>query len=160
MARVRVGSDGSTSASEAPQSAPAAAPRASGDQEFAKLREVVEKAYDEGTTLEEAERLAARFLGAQMQIAEELANLDLDTRMKKNGLKAKRSQTYMLEATKGEKKPSEGFLENHVNMDLGVQNAANEYETADARKENLLLYFGIFKDAHIYFRGIAKGRFE
>lgn len=128
--------------------------------EFAELAQIVARAYDEGVTLEEAERLAAKALGVQLAIAERLKVADLDTRMKKNGLKATRARSYMAEATKGEKKPSEGFLENHVNMDVTVQTAANDYESADAETQSLTLYLGIFKDAHIYFRGIAKGRFD
>ncbi len=128
--------------------------------EFGDLALDVQRAYENGTTLDEAEKLAAKFLGAQLTIAAELATTDLDSRMKKNGLKAVKSAVYMTEATRGEKKPSEGMLENHVNLSELVQGEQNRFDTADARKESLLLYFGIFKDAHIYFRGIAKGRFE
>lgn len=155
MARKTVGSPGS----EHKPSEHSAAP-VSSDSEFGALRAIVERAHAEGTTLDEAEKLAARFLAAQMQVAEELASLDLEARVKKNGLKAIKSAAYMAEATKGEKKPSEGFLENVVNLDKTVAVAQDTFDRADARKESLLLYMGIFKDAHIYFRGIAKGRFE
>lgn len=128
--------------------------------EFGELAADVQRAYEEGTPIEEAERLAAKFLGAQMKVAEELAAVDLDSRMKKNGLKATKSAVYMAAATAGEKKPSEGFLENTVNLDSGVAQAQERFDTADARKEALTIYLGIFKDAHIYFRGIAKGRYE
>lgn len=143
------------------QSAPVVESKPSkSDGEFADLRAVVERAHTEGTTLEEAERLAARFLAAQMQVAEELAKIDLDARMKKNGLKAIKSAVYMAEATREIKKPSDTLLEHHVNLDANVSNAQDRYDTVDARKESLSIYLGIFKDAHIYFRGIAKGRFE
>jgi hypothetical protein len=44
--------------------------------EFGELAADVQRAYDEGVSLEEAERLAAKFLGAQMRIAEELARVE------------------------------------------------------------------------------------
>ncbi len=128
--------------------------------EFGELSTDVQRAYEEGVTVEEAERLAAKFLVAQMNVAAELASVDLDSRMKKNGVKALKSAVYMAAATAGEKKPSEGFLENHVNMSDLVQGEQNSYDAADARKESLGIYLSIFKDAHIYFRGVAKGRFE
>lgn len=128
--------------------------------EFSELAVDVQRAYDEGVTMEQAERLAAKFLGAQLKVAEELASIDLDSRMKKNGLKAIKSAVYMQAATAGEKKPSEGFLENTVNLSKDVSDAQDRFDASDARKESLSIYLGIFKDAHIYFRGIAKGRFE
>jgi hypothetical protein len=128
--------------------------------EFGELAGDVQRAYEEGVSIEEAERLAAKFLGAQMKVAEELASVDLDARMKKNGMKATRSAVYMAAATAVEKKPSEGFLENTVNLDKMVQGAQERFDAADARKEALSIYLGIFKDAHIYFRGIAKGNYS
>jgi hypothetical protein len=128
--------------------------------EFGELAADVQRAYEDGTTIEEAERLAAKFLGAQLKIAEELAQIDLDSRMKKNGLKAIKSAVYMAAATAGEKKPSEGFLENTVNLSKEVCGAQDRFDAADSRKEALSIYLGIFKDAHIYFRGIAKGNYN
>jgi hypothetical protein len=128
--------------------------------EFGELAADVQRAYDEGVSLEEAERLAAKFLGAQMRIAEELARVDLDARMKKNGLKAIKSRVYMDAATSGDKKPAENFLENLVNLSTDVCVSQDMYDESDSRKESLSVYLGIFKDAHIYFRGIAKGKYE
>ena len=91
-----------------------------------------------------------------MEIAAELAVVDLDSRMKKNGLKAKRATTYMSVVASADKKPSDTLLENHCNLDPGVQLSMNEYEEADAKRESLKLYFGIFHEAHLYFRTIAK----
>ena len=130
------------------------------ENEFSELKAIVEKAYAEGTTLEEAERLAAHFLGAQMRVAEELAQIDLDSRMKKSGLKAIKAAVYMEAVSKADKKPAEGWLENHVALNELVGEAQTSFDTADSRKVSLEVYLGIFKDAHIYFRGIAKGRFE
>jgi hypothetical protein len=131
----------------------------SNDGEFAALREVFDRAYDEGTTLEEAERLGAKFLSAQMNVADELAIVALDARMKKSGLKAIKSAVYMRAATSGDKKPSDSFLENLVNLDEMVSKAQDTFDQADARRESLELYFGIFREAHLYFRAISKGTF-
>lgn len=128
--------------------------------EFEELVTIVRAAYESGTTMEEAERHAARFLEAQLNVAAELATLDLDARMKKNGMKAARAQVYIDLCAKNEKKPSDTFLDQQVTLDKQVNVQVDLYEKADARRENLMLYLGIFKDAHIYFRTIAKGTFN
>lgn len=128
--------------------------------EFAELITVVQAAYRTGTTLEEAEKHAARFLEAQLNVASELAKLDIDARMKKNGMKAAKAQVYLDLCGKSEKKPSDTFLEQQVTLDKTANVAVDLYEYADARRENLMLFLGIFKDAHIYFRGIAKGNYS
>lgn len=127
---------------------------------YDELKAIIERAYEGDVTIDEAERLAAKFLLVQMDVAAELSSSDLDARMKKNGLKAKRAQAYMSEVARNEKKPSDTLLEQHVAMDPGCQIAAEQFEQADAKRESLHLYFNIFKDAHIYFRGISKGRYE
>lgn len=124
------------------------------------LKREIERAYNGDVTIDEAERLAARFLMAQMEVAQELSIADLDARMKKNGLKTHKAFVYMEAATKGDKKPSEGFLENHIALDPGYQLAQRDFDSAENRRESMQLYLGIFKDAHIYFRGISKGRYE
>jgi hypothetical protein len=129
-------------------------------KEFEQLVKIVRTAYESGTTMDEAERHAARFLEAQLNVAAELASLDLDARMKKNGMKAARAQIYLDLCAGSEKKPSDTFLEQQVTLDRTVNLAVDLYEKADARRENLTLYLGIFKDAHVYFRGIAKGAYN
>ena len=130
------------------------------DVEMTALEQDVQRAYEESVTVEEAERLAAKVLTVQLKIARELAITDLNARMRKNGLKAQRAQAYMDECNKSEKKPAEGYLENVVTLDPKVKLAQATYDEQDARKESLTLYLGIFKDAHIYFRGIARGNYN
>lgn len=127
---------------------------------FEELVRIVKAAYETGTTMEEAERHAARFLDAQLSVAAELASLDIDARMKKNGMKAARARVYLDLCNQSEKKPSDTFLEQQVTLDKTVNVAVDLFERADARRENLNLYLGIFKDAHVYFRGIAKGNYS
>ena len=123
---------------------------------YEELKQAVMNAYESGTTMEEAERLAAKCLGAQLDIATEIGVADLDARMKKNGLKATKAQAYMEEISKHDKKPSDSFLENVVTLNSLVNTQADLYEHADANREELNLFFGIFKDAHIYFRMLVK----
>lgn len=128
--------------------------------DYESLKADIQNAYEGNVTIDEAERLAAKFLGAQMEIASQLSKLDLDSRMKKNGLKATRARAYMELVSRSDKKPSEGYLDQHVNLDVSSQLAQKEYDQVDSEKESLELYLNIFKDAHIYFRGISKGRYE
>lgn len=130
------------------------------DTLVARLQKAVTDAYESGVTMEEAERLAAMCLSAQLDIAKALSAADLDSRMKKNGLKATKANAYMREINAHDKKPAEGFLDQAVALDPLVNTTVDLFERADARKEELTLYFGIFKDAHIYFRGISKGNYQ
>lgn len=117
-------------------------------------------AYESGTTLEEAERLAAKFLFGQIQVASALQVADLDARMRKNGVKAIKSAVRTEEVRKHEKKPTESSLDDVVNLNEIVSSEQNSYDEAEVAKDYLENTLSVFRDAHIYFRGIAKGRFE
>lgn len=125
-----------------------------------KLKSIIEATYNEGVTIPEAEKHAARFLAVQMELSERLASADLDARMKKAGNKAVRAAVYLEEATKGEKKPSDTFLEAIVSKSKIVNDAQNSLDEAEVTRDALQNYFNIFREAHIYYRGVAKGRFE
>lgn len=124
------------------------------------LTAIIQATYEKGTTLDEAEKLAARFLHAQMMISEELRAASLDSRMKKSGVKAIRAAVYMKEATRGDKKPSDAFLQNLVETDETVGQIQDSFDTADVHREYLENYLSIFKDAHLYYRNLMRGRFE
>lgn len=129
-------------------------------EEFEELRRVVETVYEQGTSLPEAEKLAARFSHALMLIAVELERDDLDMRMSKNGHKTMRAKVYLDEVSRAEKKPTEAQLDAVITTNKEVCAAQDRFERAQSHVESLMRYFEIFRDAHIYFRGIAKGRFE
>jgi hypothetical protein len=124
------------------------------------LETKIQKSYEEGVTLEEAEKLAGEFLYAQMQVSTELKKCDLDSRMKKSGLKAVRAAIYMEAATKTDKKPSDVMLEAIVNQNELVTGEQTSFDEAEVNRDNLERYYNIFINAHIHFRGIAKGKFE
>lgn len=120
----------------------------------------IQSAYTEGVTLDEAEKLASEFLYAQLQVSERLKAADLDSRMRKTGVKAVRAAIYMDAATKTDKKPSDVLLEATVNMNELVQGEQNDFDAAEADRDELERHYNIFREAHIHFRGIAKGKFE
>jgi hypothetical protein len=80
--------------------------------------------------------------------------------MRKSGVKAIRAAVYLEGATKGEKKPSDVLLEAVVNTDKIVQDEQNALDAAEVRRNGLENYLSVFREAHIFFRGVAKGRFE
>lgn len=116
----------------------------------------IEKAYSDSPTMEEAEKLAARFLSAQIKVAEELAIADLDRRMRKRGAKAIRSAVRTEETRKHDKKPTEGQLDDICNLSEIVQSEEEAFDSAEVDTELLKNYLNVFQEAHIYFRGIAK----
>lgn len=127
---------------------------------YQELTEIIQNAYETSVTLQEAERLAARFLHAQVQVAEELRTSDLNARMRKSGLKAIKSAIRMEEVRKYEKKPTEGALEDLVNTSSLVASEQEALDVAEVDRDLLQNYLNIFNDAHIYFRSISKGKYE
>jgi len=126
---------------------------------YEELSADIQKAYEGGTTLEEAERLAAKFLGAQMWLVPELQRAGLDARMRKAGVKAIKSAVRIEEIKKFDKKPTEGALEDAVNLNELVRGEQTALDEAEVLVEMLNNYLSIFTNSHIFFRGIAKGSF-
>lgn len=124
------------------------------------LIEKIKNSYESGVTQLEAEKLAAEFLHAQLELAKELQDADLDSRMRKSGLKALRSGLRLEETKKHEKKPTEGALEDLVNTNKIAQDEQDALDSAEVKVETLERYYAIFKEAHIYYRGIGKGAYS
>lgn len=124
------------------------------------LTAIIQRSYEEGVTTEEAERLAGRFLHAQILVASELRQTDLDARMKKQGTKAVKSAVRQNEIAKFDKKPTEGALDDVVNLDELVQGEQRALDTAEVRVDELKNYLNVFNQAHHHFRAIAKGSFS
>lgn len=124
------------------------------------LKSDIEKAYTEGITLDQAERLAAKFLGAQMDVADKLRITDLDARMRKSGLKVVRAAVYLEEATKGEKKPSDVMLQALVDRNELVVGEQTAFDQAEVDKGQLEHYLNVFNNSHLYFRTLMKGSFN
>lgn len=120
----------------------------------------IQYAYDNSISLDFAEKLAAKFLIGQIEAGKELQAADLDTRMRKSGLKAVKAAVYVEAATKSEKKPTEAMLSATVDMDKLVVGEQQAFDCAEVWKNQLENYIDVFRNAHIYFRGMAKGRFE
>lgn len=124
------------------------------------LEKDIQNSYEGGITLPEAEKLASKFLSAQMIIANELSVVDLDARMKKSGVKAIRAAIYLDEVQKADKKPSDTLLEQKVNSNEIVLGQQEGLDTAEVERDLLQNYFNIAREGHIYFRNIARGKFE
>ena len=130
-------------------------------QELCKyLENKIQQAYEQGVTIEDAEKLSGEFLVAMMKVSDELKNADLDSRMRKSGLKAIRAAIYLDAATKDPKKPSDVMLEAIVNTNDIVAAEQKAYDEVEANKDNVERYYNIFRESHIHFRAIAKGRFD
>lgn len=124
------------------------------------LEEDIKHSYESSVTMDEAEKLAAKFLYAQIKVANELSRTDLDAKMKKTGVKAIKAAIYMQEATKSDKKPSDVMLNAIIDMNHLVIGEQNHLDEVEIERNSLENYLSIFHEAHIYFRGVAKGRFE
>lgn len=124
------------------------------------LKVKIQESYAEGVTQDAAEKLAGEFLHGQLAASSELKKADLDSRMRKTSVKAIRAAIYMEGATKDPKKPSDVLLQAMVDMDKIVQAEQESYDKAEVERDDLERYYHIFREAHIHFRSLAKGRFE
>lgn len=127
------------------------------------LENDIQESYLQGITCEEAEKMAGKFLHAQVSVVKELENADLSARMRKAGTKSIKAAVYLKAATPtnaGDKKPTEAMLAATVDLDTIVQSEQAALDDAEVRLNKLKNYLSIFQEAHIHFRGIAKGRFD
>lgn len=127
---------------------------------YAGLKEDVLRIYEESISITEAERLSAKFLHAQMEISEEIKRKDLDARMKKAGLETMESKVLLDEIAKHDKKPSDSVLSAVVATNEQVNASKNAMFEAQTETEALKRLYEIFKDGHIFARGIAKGSYD
>jgi hypothetical protein len=119
----------------------------------------IQRSYEEGTSLEEAERLAAEFLHAMLNISDKLKAASLDASMRKSGLKAVKAAVYLEAANAKDKKPSDTLLNAMVDVHEIVQQEQEAYDKALVEAESLHRYYDIFNQAHIYYRQTSKGSF-
>jgi len=124
------------------------------------LEQIIIDSYESGITLDEAEKLAGRFLAAQIEVSRELQVADLNSRMRKSGVKAIRAAVYTSTIQQADKRPTEAALDHTLNMDELVLTEQKEFDTTEANKAELERMYSIFQNAHLHFRAIAKGRFE
>lgn len=130
------------------------------DSMIKSLTDIIEKSYTQGVTIEEAEKHAGMFLHGQLLVAAELKECDLDARMRKTGVKAIKAAAYLEAATKTDKKPTEAMITAIIDREETVQNEQKSFDQAEAHRDLLQNYYNVFKEGHIYMRGISKGRFE
>lgn len=127
---------------------------------YEQLRAEIQASYEQGVTLTEAEMLSAKFLDAQLRVADGLRQADLDARMRKAGLKAIKAAVYLEEAKKGDKKPSDVFIASVVDRHELVLSEQTAFDEAEVHRDHLQNYLQVFREAHVHFRQLSKGRFE
>jgi hypothetical protein len=124
------------------------------------LEAKIQQSYQEGVTLEQAEKLAGEFLFAQLKVSDELKTADLDSRMRKSGVKAIRASIYLDIVEKSDKKPTETAIGSMIDIDPLVNKEQNSFDKAEVDRNQLERYYDIFSNAHVHFRTIAKARFD
>ncbi len=123
------------------------------------LKAKIVKSYEQGVTLDEAERLAGEFLAVQIDLAEQLKIHDLSARMRKSGLKAIKSAVRQDEIKKHDKKPTEGALEDVVNLDATIRTEQDAFDVAEVERDYIKNMLDVTIAAHVFYRNVAKGTF-
>lgn len=127
---------------------------------FEQLKQQIKDSYEQGVSIEEAEKLAGKFLSAGIEVGEQLKVVDLDRRMKKSGLKAIRAAAYLEAASQGDKKPSDKLIEAVIDSNKVVNDSQSLYDQAEVEVNELNNLLSVFHEAHIFYRGVSKGRYE
>lgn len=125
-----------------------------------KLEAKIVNSYEQGVSLEDAERLAGEFLHGQLIVSNELKRADLDSRMRKSGVKAVKAALYLELCSKAEKKPTESALDHMLAVNEIVSREQDELDRAESERDDLERYYNVFREAHIFFRGVSRGRME
>ncbi len=123
------------------------------------LEDKIVSSYEEDVTAEQAEKLAGEFLYGQLKVSQALKDADLDSRMKKSGLKAVKASAYMEAASKGDKRPTEAAIAAMVDINKLVSEEQDRFDTSEVERDELERYYNIFINAHIFYRSVAKGAF-
>lgn len=130
------------------------------DSLYNDLAQDIQNAYEQSVTMEDAEKLATKFLSAQINLVAKLQESDLDARMKKQGTKAIRGQVYLDRASKGDKKPTEATLASMIETNDLVKAEQQQFDVAENKSDYLKNLLSVCKEAHIHFRTIARGQFN
>lgn len=124
------------------------------------LESKIQASYTDGVSLEQAEKLAAEFLGAMLTVSAELKVSDLDSRLRKSGTKAIRAAIYLDIVQKSEKKPTESQIAAMIDVDTLVKGEQESFDRAEVDRNELERIYSVFQNAHIFFRGVSRGKFD
>ncbi len=119
---------------------------------FAELAVASKEKYDP----EKAEKTAAMFLAAQMQLAFFISDVELNARHSKNEIARIEAEKYFEVKDAATGKITEATLTHSVDKNSEVVSAkkSNSEAEAEVKKYNYLM--NTLKDAHIFFRGVGK----
>ncbi len=123
------------------------------------LMREIQDSYESGVTLDKAEKLAAKFLTAMLAASTELKNKDRDVKMRKAGLKAVKARAF-LDTLRGETKLTEAGRVATVDTNELVNAEQDAFDSVEVDRDDLERVYNTFKEAHIHYRGISRGRFE
>ena len=124
---------------------------------------LIENAYKAHVTLPEAERLASKFLYFMNIIANELKNVGLDAAMRKNGLDDIHNALRIDLRSKykgGNGGTSEPTIEAMIETDQTYRDHRTSLNITKNEKDFLESKFKTAETSHIFFRGIAKGKYD
>lgn len=129
-------------------------------QLFKELETQIQSSYTEGVTIDEAEKLAGKTLHAQILVSRELQKVSLDGRIRKSGVKAIRAAVYLDIVQKSDKKPTEAQISAMLDSDKIIVAEQEGLDQAEVTVDELERQYSILQNAHIFFRGVARGKFE
>lgn len=124
-----------------------------------KLQNKIIASYEDGVSMQDAEKLASEFLHGQLVVSSELRKADLDSRTRKSGVKAIRAAIYLDIVSKADKKPVEAALASMLDSDELVKGEQASYDLSEVDKAELERLYDVFAASHVHYRNVAKGSF-
>jgi len=123
----------------------------------------IRKVHKTQYSQEESEKTAALALEAQFELTEFLSEAELISKEKKLEVEHAEAEKYIQFKTSppdGIVKPTDQAIKALVSKDVEVNQAKKAQYKSEADYNKWKNLFGTLKDAHILFRGLAKGKNE
>jgi len=123
-----------------------------------KISKELKIAHSQKYDATQAELTAALVLDAQKELSEFLSDAELISKEKKAEVERVEAERYYFYKENSESKTSDVALTRLVSKDELVLTAKKEQYSAESDFSKYKNLFGMLKDAHVFFRGLAKGK--
>lgn len=130
------------------------------EQKITDLNNELRAVYEDKYEQDRAERTAAGFLSAQMDLAYFISSAELHSKQMKSELEFVSADAYFQLKSKATGKVTEASLQQELHKHPDVVKARENLNKAESEIKKWNLLFSSLKEGHIFFRGIGKGKNE
>jgi hypothetical protein len=117
----------------------------------------LDKSSRERMDTEQADKVAALFLVAQMKLAIHLQDVEMLSRQSKNNIERVEGEKYFeFKNSSGDKKITADMLSSMVAKDADVVKAKNDFTKNESDLKKYTHVLNVLKDGHLFYRNASK----